>query len=60
MLKHWPAFTCLLGDGCICLSNNAAERAGLNNLTTAVDEPDDQRSPSNGSHGHMSQVKIVL
>ena len=27
MLKRWPAFTCFLDDGRICLSNNAAERA---------------------------------
>jgi transposase len=27
MLKRWPAFTRLLADGRICLSNNAAERA---------------------------------
>jgi len=27
MLKRWPAFTRFLGDGCICLTNNAAERA---------------------------------
>jgi hypothetical protein len=27
MLKRWPAFTRFLGDGRICLSNNAAERA---------------------------------
>jgi transposase len=27
MLKRWPAFTRLLEDGRICLSNNAAERA---------------------------------
>jgi len=27
MLKRWPAFTRLLDDGRICLSNNAAERA---------------------------------
>jgi transposase len=26
MLKRWPAFTRFLGDGRICLSNNAAER----------------------------------
>jgi hypothetical protein len=26
MLKRWPAFTRFLADGCICLSNNAAER----------------------------------
>lgn len=25
-LKRWPAFTCFLDDGRICLSNNAAER----------------------------------
>jgi transposase len=27
MLKDWGAFTAFLGDGRICLSNNAAERA---------------------------------
>ena len=27
MLKRWPAFTRFLDDGCICLTNNAAERA---------------------------------
>ena len=27
MLKRWPAFTRFLGDGQICISNNAAERA---------------------------------
>ena len=27
MLTRWPAFTRFLGDGRICLSNNAAERA---------------------------------
>ncbi|SOD93273.1 Transposase [Caenispirillum bisanense] len=27
MLKRWPAFTRLLDDGRVCLSNNAAERA---------------------------------
>jgi Transposase IS66 family len=27
MLKRWPAFTRVLDDGRICLSNNAAERA---------------------------------
>ena len=27
MLKRWDAFTRFLGDGRICLSNNAAERA---------------------------------
>ena len=27
MLTRWPAFTRVLEDGCICLSNNAAERA---------------------------------
>ena len=27
MLKRWPAFTRFLDDGCICLSNNAADRA---------------------------------
>ena len=27
MLKRWPSFTRFLGDGRICLSNNAAERA---------------------------------
>jgi len=27
LLKRWPAFTCFLNDGRICLSNNAAERA---------------------------------
>jgi hypothetical protein len=27
MLKRWTAFTRFLGDGRICLSNNAAERA---------------------------------
>ena len=27
MLKRWPAFTRFLNDGCVCLSNNAAERA---------------------------------
>jgi transposase len=27
LLKRWPAFTCFLDDGRICLSNNAAERA---------------------------------
>ena len=27
MLTRWQAFTCLLDDGRICLSNNAAERA---------------------------------
>jgi hypothetical protein len=27
MLKRWPAFTRFLGDGRVCLSNNAAERA---------------------------------
>lgn len=27
MLKRWDAFTRLLGDGRICLTNNAAERA---------------------------------
>jgi hypothetical protein len=27
MLKRWPAFSRFLGDGRICLTNNAAERA---------------------------------
>ena len=27
MITRWEAFTRVLGDGCICLSNNAAERA---------------------------------
>ena len=27
MLKRWPAFTRCLGDGRICISNKAAERA---------------------------------
>ena len=27
LLKRWPAFTRFLDDGCICLSNKAAERA---------------------------------
>lgn len=27
MLKRWPSFTRFLGDGRVCLSNNAAERA---------------------------------
>ena len=27
MLKRWPSFTRFLGDGRICLTNNAAERA---------------------------------
>jgi len=27
ILKRWPAFTLFLGDGRVCLSNNAAERA---------------------------------
>jgi transposase len=27
MLKRWPAFTRFLGDGRVCLTNNAAERA---------------------------------
>ena len=27
MLKRWPAFTCFLDGGRICLTNNAAERA---------------------------------
>ena len=27
MLKRWDAFTRFLDDGCICLTNNAAERA---------------------------------
>ena len=27
LLKRWPAFTRFLGDGKICLTNNAAERA---------------------------------
>jgi transposase len=27
MLTRWEAFTRFLGDGCICLTNNAAERA---------------------------------
>ena len=27
MLKRWPAFARFLGDGRICLTNNAAERA---------------------------------
>lgn len=27
MLKDWAAFTAFLTDGCICLTNNAAERA---------------------------------
>jgi transposase len=27
ILKRWPAFTRFLGDGRVCLSNNAAERA---------------------------------
>src|SRR5579864_7066979 len=27
LLKRWPAFTRFLGDGRVCLSNNAAERA---------------------------------
>jgi hypothetical protein len=26
MLKRWDAFTCFLGDGRICLTNNAAAR----------------------------------
>lgn len=26
MVKRWPALTCFLVDGRICLSNNAAER----------------------------------
>ena len=47
MLKRWPAFTRFLGDGRICLSNNAAERAlrgialgkshGCSPVPTAVD-----------------------
>jgi len=27
MLKRWPVFTRFLEDGCVCLTNNAAERA---------------------------------
>jgi hypothetical protein len=27
MLKRWETFTRFLNDGCICLTNNAAERA---------------------------------
>src|SRR5262249_36971703 len=27
MLKRWASFTRFLHDGCVCLSNNAAERA---------------------------------
>jgi transposase len=27
MLTRWPAFTRFLGDGRVCLTNNAAERA---------------------------------
>ncbi len=27
MLRRWPAFTRFLGDGRICITNNAAERA---------------------------------
>jgi len=27
MLRRWDAFTCFLGDGRVCLTNNAAERA---------------------------------
>ncbi len=27
MLKEWPAFSAFLGDGRVCLSNNAAKRA---------------------------------
>ena len=27
MLKRWPAFTLFLGDGRVCMSNNAAERS---------------------------------
>jgi hypothetical protein len=34
MLKRWTAFTRFLGDGRICLSNNAAERA-LRGITPA-------------------------
>jgi Transposase IS66 family/IS66 C-terminal element len=34
MLKRWTAFTRFLGDGPICLSNNAAERA-LRGITPA-------------------------
>ena len=26
-LNHWTAFTRFLDDGCVCLSNNASERA---------------------------------
>lgn len=27
MLKRWPAFTLLLDDGRVCMSNNAAQRS---------------------------------
>src|ERR1700709_427441 len=27
MLKRWPAFTLFLNNGCVCMSNNAAERS---------------------------------
>ena len=27
MLRRWPSFTLFLGDGKVCLTNNAAERA---------------------------------
>lgn len=27
ILKRWASFTLFLEDGCVCLSNNAAERA---------------------------------
>lgn len=27
MLRRWPSFAYFLDDGCVCLSNNAAERA---------------------------------
>ena len=42
-LKRWPALTRLLGDGRLCISNNAAERAlrgiavGCHNWTFATD-----------------------
>lgn len=49
-LNHWTAFTRFLDDGCICLSNNAAERAlrgvavGRRNWTFAGSDSGGQRA----------------
>jgi transposase len=49
-LKRWPALTRFLDDGCVCLSNNAAERAlrgiaiGRRNWTFAGADSGGQRA----------------